>query len=237
MSPSTVSRPQTYARSRQRPGLRRTDTPDGKNGATDNNSHDEGSDGSYAPPSLLDFIGSRCMSGSSRFAEFFPCTVADVDDVEDRDAVDKLSREKAMNSMYATGGSGRRENKLAPKKKPDVVPASTAPETEEGSLVGKEEEEEDDARDDAPIRARAHGANVVPDDDENSTPTREEAPLIYSIPSAVVEDDDDSVVEASEASVEVLAPAASTTEEGPLPKKRKNRFGRKLFGRKKKAAA
>ena len=56
-------------------------------------------------PPLLDFIGATCMA-SAWFTSCFPCAVVDIDD-NDNCVVDKLSRESAMNVMYANNASGR----------------------------------------------------------------------------------------------------------------------------------
>lgn len=64
-------------------------------------------------PPLLDFIGTTCLA-SSWFTSCFPCAVVDINDSDDY-VVDKLSRESAMNVMYATqqphnGVSGTRRS-------------------------------------------------------------------------------------------------------------------------------
>jgi len=50
-------------------------------------------------PPLLDFIGNTCMA-SAWFTSCFPCAVVDINDSDDY-VVDKLSRQSAMNVMYA----------------------------------------------------------------------------------------------------------------------------------------
>lgn len=50
-------------------------------------------------PPLLDFIGTTCLA-SAWFTSCFPCAVVDINDSDDY-VVDKLSRESAMNVMYA----------------------------------------------------------------------------------------------------------------------------------------
>lgn len=50
-------------------------------------------------PKMLDFIGATCQV-SSWFTSCFPCTIVDINEYDDR-VMDKLSRESAMNVMYA----------------------------------------------------------------------------------------------------------------------------------------
>ena len=54
-------------------------------------------------PQLQDFIGATCMA-SAWFTSCFPCAVVDINDTDDY-VVDKLSRESAMNVMYANNNN------------------------------------------------------------------------------------------------------------------------------------
>lgn len=178
-------------------------------------SHDSG-------PPLLDFIGTTCFASSAWFTSCFPCAVVDINEGDDY-VVDKLSRAAAMEVMYPTPPKPARAAEA-----PDVtVPADeTADATADPTACRAatrsapaargspdvEDAMETISLEDGTGAGRARARPV--------TPERGDAGL----PDGRGSCDDGAVDETSTAS-----PLA-----GP-PKKRRNKFGMKMFSRKTKA--
>ena len=187
-------------------------------------------------PQLLDFIGATCMA-SAWFTSCFPCAVVDINDTDDY-VVDKLSRESAMNVMYANNNNNHNTVPVSPSNslQHTSTPQST-PEREQNNVMYVQ------------LSSSYSGEN-------NGGPTP-----IHSIPSVIEEDSNEEEDDEEDAMDEISlnSPQATTTkkhgdhlgismpvlttndivEEGGAtnttysPPKKK-RFGmKKLFGKKK----
>ena len=81
-------------------GSRETESPPLPDHVSTSASEAEASATSQSPKILDDFIGATCEV-TSWFTPCFPCTVVNINE-EDGHVADKLSKERAMNVMYAT---------------------------------------------------------------------------------------------------------------------------------------
>lgn len=173
-------------------------------------------------PQLLDFIGASC-NVSAWFTSCFPCAVVDINDSDDY-VMDKLSRESAMNVMYARNnisnsppvspdrskGSDEQDTNLMYVRLPEQMTQNDAPVRAIPSLVVEENNQDDEAMD-----------TISLDDDSgpDSMPVATE-----SFDSGIL--DDSPFLEASVNENSIYPPPKS-------PPKKKKKFGMKIFGRKK----
>mmetsp|Transcript_12058 Transcript_12058/g.21757 ORF Transcript_12058/g.21757 Transcript_12058/m.21757 type:complete len:283 (-) Transcript_12058:143-991(-) len=198
-------------------------------------------------PPLLEFIGATCMA-SAWFTSCFPCAVVDINDSDDY-VVDKLSRESAMNVMYAKsnnngassstlsgvshddnnspvfderqsgGGSNEQDKNVIRVQLPEETVQNDAPIPSNPLVISEEDSQDEDVMDTISLNDEA---DCMP----TMTPER--------MGSFILQHRESSFAEAS-----IVASVASA-EEDPIyspksPPKKKKKFGMKLFGRKKKA--
>lgn len=194
-------------------------------------------------PPLLEFIGATCMA-SAWFTSCFPCAVVDINDSDDY-VVDKLSRESAMNVMYA-----KKKNRASSSNIPGVSHDDNSPVFDGRQSGGSNEQNkniirvqlpEETVQNDAPIPSNPFVIAEEDSQDENVMDTislNDEADCMPMTPermgSFTLQHRESSFVEESVSSV-------ASAEEDPVylpsksPPKKKKKFGMKLFGKKKKS--
>jgi len=190
-------------------------------------------------PPLLEFIGATCMA-SAWFTSCFPCAVVDIND-SDGYVVDRLSRESAMNVMYAKNNNGSSSSNI-----PGVSHDNNSPVFDERHSGGSNEQDknviriqlpEKTVQNDVPIPSNPLVIAEEDSQDEDVMDTislNDEAdcmPMTSELMgSFILQHRESSFVKASVASAEedpIYLPPKSP------PKKKK--FGMKLFGKKKKS--
>ena len=144
---------------------------------------------SSSQPQLLDFIGATCTA-SAWFTSCFPCAVVDINDTDDY-VVDKLSRESAMNVMYANNNNNHNTVPVSPSNslQHTSTPQST-PEREQNNVMYVQ------------LSSSYSG-------DNNGGPTS-----IHSIPSVIEEDSNEEEDDEEDAMDEISlnSPQATTTK-------------------------
>lgn len=213
-------------------------------------------------PPLLDFMGATC-NASAWFTSCFPCAVVDINDSDDY-VVDKLSRESAMNVMYAkdyiaddaaSHNSPAVSADDAASYNSPAVSRDSSPVFDGKQSRGSEEQDknlvyvrlpEHMTQKDAPIHSIP--SMIVEEDsqDEDAMDTISLTDDGASMPVPVTPEsmdsdsgivDDSDILDDGESPFLDASVDEASENENPQksPPKKKKKFGMKLFGRKKKA--